>query len=152
MLVRISGHETVARRRRFLRPSQARYLFPSDRRGRSLACARRLRALPRRYADGVFDQGQHGDAFPALTSFSPLVAAARKIAPVLRTASPYDGEATARRFAQRDTRDHLIRQIGKVGRLVLLDAETRAEFIDRAFREYFSLPDEKATASRPSSR
>jgi PAS domain-containing protein len=32
--------------------------------------------------------------------------------------------------------------------IVLLDADTRAEFINRAFREYFTLPDEKA-ASRP---
>jgi PAS domain-containing protein len=32
--------------------------------------------------------------------------------------------------------------------IVLLDADTRAEFINRAFRDYFALPDEKA-ASRP---
>ena len=28
--------------------------------------------------------------------------------------------------------------------IVLLDSDTRAEFINRAFRHYFSLPDEKA--------
>ena len=33
--------------------------------------------------------------------------------------------------------------------IVLLDAETRAEFINRAFREYFSLPDEKADSRPP---
>ncbi len=36
--------------------------------------------------------------------------------------------------------------------IVLLDADTRAEFINRAFRDYFSLPDERPTASRHSSR
>jgi PAS domain-containing protein len=30
--------------------------------------------------------------------------------------------------------------------IVLLDADTRAEFINRAFRDYFALPDEKADA------
>jgi PAS domain-containing protein len=33
--------------------------------------------------------------------------------------------------------------------IVLLDADTRAEFINRAFRDYFSLPDEKADAKPP---
>ena len=33
--------------------------------------------------------------------------------------------------------------------VVLLDKDTRAEFINRAFREYFSLPDEKADAKPP---
>jgi PAS domain-containing protein len=33
--------------------------------------------------------------------------------------------------------------------IVLLDAETRAEFINRAFRVYFSLPDEKADNKPP---
>ena len=33
--------------------------------------------------------------------------------------------------------------------VVLLDAETRAEFINRAFRDYFSLPDEKADSRPP---
>ncbi|MGV7212835.1 PAS-domain containing protein [Bradyrhizobium sp. UFLA05-112] len=33
--------------------------------------------------------------------------------------------------------------------IVLLDAETRAEFINRAFRDYFSLPDEKAESRPP---
>ena len=33
--------------------------------------------------------------------------------------------------------------------IVLLDADTRAEFINRAFREYFSLPDEKADSKPP---
>jgi PAS domain-containing protein len=33
--------------------------------------------------------------------------------------------------------------------IVLLDAETRAEFINRAFREYFSPPDEKAESWPP---
>jgi PAS domain-containing protein len=33
--------------------------------------------------------------------------------------------------------------------IVLLDAETRAEFINRAFRDYFSLPDEKADSRPP---
>jgi hypothetical protein len=32
---------------------------------------------------------------------------------------------------------------------VLLDADTRAEFINRAFRHYFSLPDEKADSKPP---
>ena len=36
--------------------------------------------------------------------------------------------------------------------IVLLDADTRAEFINRAFRDYFSLPDRRPTASRHSSR
>jgi PAS domain-containing protein len=33
--------------------------------------------------------------------------------------------------------------------IVLLDSDTRAEFINRAFREYFSLPDEKADSKLP---
>jgi PAS domain-containing protein len=33
--------------------------------------------------------------------------------------------------------------------VVLLDRDTRAEFINRAFRDYFSLPDEKADAKPP---
>jgi PAS domain-containing protein len=33
--------------------------------------------------------------------------------------------------------------------IVLLDADTRAEFINRAFRSYFSLPDEKADSGPP---
>ncbi|SFI84228.1 PAS-domain containing protein [Bradyrhizobium sp. Gha] len=33
--------------------------------------------------------------------------------------------------------------------IVLLDAETRAEFINRAFRHYFALPDEKADQKPP---
>jgi PAS domain-containing protein len=33
--------------------------------------------------------------------------------------------------------------------IVLLDADTRAEFINRAFREYFSLPDAKADSKPP---
>ena len=33
--------------------------------------------------------------------------------------------------------------------IVLLDADTRAEFINRAFRDYFSLPDRKADSKPP---
>jgi PAS domain-containing protein len=33
--------------------------------------------------------------------------------------------------------------------IVLLDSDTRAEFINRAFRNYFSLPDEKADSKLP---
>jgi PAS domain-containing protein len=33
--------------------------------------------------------------------------------------------------------------------VVLLDCDTRAEFINRAFRDYFALPDEKADAKPP---
>ena len=33
--------------------------------------------------------------------------------------------------------------------IVLLNADTRAEFINRAFREYFALPDEKADSKPP---
>ena len=33
--------------------------------------------------------------------------------------------------------------------IVLLDADTRAEFINRAFRDYFSLPDEQADTKPP---
>src|ERR1044072_5364225 len=33
--------------------------------------------------------------------------------------------------------------------VVLLDSDTRAEFINRAFRDYFALPDEKAEAKPP---
>jgi PAS domain-containing protein len=33
--------------------------------------------------------------------------------------------------------------------IVLLDVDTRAEFINRAFRDYFALPDEKADAKPP---
>src|SRR6201996_8914701 len=33
--------------------------------------------------------------------------------------------------------------------IVLLDADTRAEFINRAFRDYFALPDDKADAKPP---
>lgn len=33
--------------------------------------------------------------------------------------------------------------------IVLLDADTRAEFINRAFRDYFALPDEKADRKPP---
>jgi PAS domain-containing protein len=33
--------------------------------------------------------------------------------------------------------------------IVLLDSDTRAEFINRAFRQYFALPDEKADSKPP---
>jgi PAS domain-containing protein len=33
--------------------------------------------------------------------------------------------------------------------IVLLDSDTRAEFINRAFRDYFALPDEKADSNPP---
>jgi PAS domain-containing protein len=33
--------------------------------------------------------------------------------------------------------------------IVLLDSDTRAEFINRAFRDYFSLPDERADSKPP---
>ena len=33
--------------------------------------------------------------------------------------------------------------------IVLLDSDTRAEFINRAFRDYFSLPDQKAASKPP---
>lgn len=33
--------------------------------------------------------------------------------------------------------------------IVLLDSDTRAEFINRAFRDYFNLPDEKAASKPP---
>ena len=33
--------------------------------------------------------------------------------------------------------------------VVLLDSDTRAEFINRAFRDYFALPDEKADSKPP---
>jgi PAS domain-containing protein len=33
--------------------------------------------------------------------------------------------------------------------IVLLDSDTRAEFINRAFRDYFSLPDQKAASNPP---
>jgi PAS domain-containing protein len=33
--------------------------------------------------------------------------------------------------------------------IVLLDSDTRAEFINRAFRHYFALPDEKADSKPP---
>ncbi len=33
--------------------------------------------------------------------------------------------------------------------IVLLDSDTRAEFINRAFRDYFSLPDAKADSKPP---
>src|SRR5258705_13788221 len=33
--------------------------------------------------------------------------------------------------------------------IVLLDSDTRAEFINRAFRDYFSLPDDKADSKPP---
>ena len=33
--------------------------------------------------------------------------------------------------------------------IVLLDADTRAEFINRAFRDYFTLPDQKADSKPP---
>ena len=33
--------------------------------------------------------------------------------------------------------------------IVLLDSDTRAEFINRAFRDYFALPDEKADSKPP---
>jgi PAS domain-containing protein len=33
--------------------------------------------------------------------------------------------------------------------IVLLDADTRAEFINRAFRDYFALPDDKADSKPP---
>ena len=39
-------------------------------------------------------------------------------------------------------------QVDDIG-IVLLDSDTRAEFINRAFRDYFSLPDEKADSRPP---
>jgi len=39
-------------------------------------------------------------------------------------------------------------QVDDIG-IVLLDSDTRAEFINRAFRDYFSLPDAKADSRPP---
>jgi PAS domain-containing protein len=39
-------------------------------------------------------------------------------------------------------------QVDDIG-IVLLDSDTRAEFINRAFRDYFSLPDAKADSKPP---
>jgi PAS domain-containing protein len=49
-----------------------------------------------------------------------------------------------------DTAERLSAALDRVDiGIVLLDSDTRAEFINRAFRHYFSLPDEKADSMPP---
>jgi PAS domain-containing protein len=49
-----------------------------------------------------------------------------------------------------DTAERLAAALDQVDiGIVLLDSDTRAEFINRAFRHYFSLPDEKADSKPP---
>jgi len=59
-------------------------------------------------------------------------------------------EAFASERVHHATAERLSAALDKVDfGIVLLDAETRAEFINRAFRDYFSLPDEKADGRPP---
>ncbi len=59
-------------------------------------------------------------------------------------------EAFASERVHHATAERLSAALDKVDfGIVLLDAETRAEFINRAFRDYFSLPDEKADGKPP---
>jgi PAS domain-containing protein len=59
-------------------------------------------------------------------------------------------EAFARESVHHATAEHLSAALDQVDiGIVLLDAETRAEFINRAFRRYFSLPDAKADSRPP---
>jgi PAS domain-containing protein len=59
-------------------------------------------------------------------------------------------QAFASESGQHATAENLSAALDQVDfGIVLLDAETRAEFINHAFREYFSLPDEKADSKPP---
>jgi PAS domain-containing protein len=59
-------------------------------------------------------------------------------------------EAFARERVHHATAERLSAALNQVDiGIVLLDAETRAEFINRAFRSYFSLPDAKADSNPP---
>ena len=59
-------------------------------------------------------------------------------------------DALARQRTHPATADRLSAALDQVDiGIVLLDCDTRAEFINRAFRNYFSLPDEKADSKPP---
>jgi PAS domain-containing protein len=59
-------------------------------------------------------------------------------------------DAFARQRTHPATADRLSAALDQVDiGIVLLDSDTRAEFINRAFRDYFSLPDEKADSKPP---
>jgi len=59
-------------------------------------------------------------------------------------------EAFARERVHHATAERLSAALDQVDiGIVLLDADTRAEFINRAFRDYFQLPDEKADSRPP---
>jgi PAS domain-containing protein len=59
-------------------------------------------------------------------------------------------DAFARERTHPATADRLSAALDQVDiGIVLLDSDTRAEFINRAFRDYFSLPDEKADSKPP---
>jgi len=59
-------------------------------------------------------------------------------------------DALARQRTHPATADRLSAALDQVDiGIVLLDSDTRAEFINRAFRDYFSLPDEKADSKPP---
>jgi PAS domain-containing protein len=60
-------------------------------------------------------------------------------------------DAFARQRRHHSTAERLsaaLDQVDDIG-IVLLDSDTRAEFINRAFRDYFSLPDAKADSKPP---
>ncbi len=59
-------------------------------------------------------------------------------------------DAFARERKHHATAERLLAALDQVDiGIVLLDSDTRAEFINRAFRHYFSLPDEKADSKPP---
>lgn len=58
--------------------------------------------------------------------------------------------ARAREYEQHATAQRLSAALDRIDiGIVLLNADTRAEFINRAFRDYFTLPDEKADSKPP---
>ena len=91
-------------------------------------------------------------AVDVLTMFEPiLIAAVLIVALAVVTGVLYarSRRALAREQARHVTTTRLAAALDRIGTgIVLLDADTRAEFINRAFREMFAVPDDLA-ASRP---
>src|SRR3954463_9154325 len=91
--------------------------------------------------------GYDGSELATLAVLALTAAAAALIAGLSRQKMV---DALSRERARHATAARLASALDQIDiGVVLLDSDTRAEFINRAFREYFALPDEKADARPP---
>jgi PAS domain-containing protein len=91
--------------------------------------------------------GQNAAALAALTTLAIAAGTAVASTAVLRR---HMINAQLRQQQRHDTAERLAAALDRIDiGVVLLDADTRAEFINHAFRRYFSLPDAKADSKPP---